>query len=57
MLRGLIKDLISVYIGFRLMLNFIIPLSVNDFFIFGVILSGFSGLFILERLGLKANDD
>ena len=51
-LRGLIKDLIGLFIGFKLLLSFVFPLNPIDLFFFGLILVGFCGWFTAERFGL-----
>ncbi len=50
--RGLLRDLIGLFIGFKLILNLIMPLSPNDFLIYGLILVFFSSWFLAERIGL-----
>jgi hypothetical protein len=50
-LRGLIRDLVGVFVGVRLVLSFLFPLSGGELVLSGLLVAGFSGWFMLERLG------
>lgn len=50
-LRGFIRDLLGLYIGVRLLLSVIFPLTPDEAVFFGFIIFGFSLWFTLERVG------
>jgi hypothetical protein len=50
--RGLIRDLLGVYIGFRIIISPLIKLSINELVLSGFIIFGFSFWFTLERVGI-----
>jgi len=49
--RGLIRDLIGLYAGFRFMISPLFPLSAYDTLMLGFLVFGFSLWFTLERVG------
>ena len=51
-LRGLIRDLIGIYVGARLILSIIFPIDYSELVILGFITLFFSVWFTIERLGL-----
>jgi len=51
-LRGLVRDLFGIYVGARLILGVVFPLSNSDLVLLGFITLFFSAWFTIERLGL-----
>ncbi len=49
--RGAIRDILGIFIGFRIMLSPVFPLSINETVSFGLIILGFSFWFTMERIG------
>ncbi len=52
MFRGLLRDLISLYIGIRLVLSVAIPLTTKDLVLMGFATLFFPIWFLMERMGL-----
>lgn len=51
-LRGLVRDLIGIYVGVKLILGIIFPISNYELVILGFITMFFSVWFTIERLGI-----
>ncbi len=50
--RGIIRDIIGIYIGFSLMQALWIGISNAEAFLYGAVIFFFSVWFMLERLGI-----
>ena len=51
-IRGLIRDVLGIYIGFRFLISPVIKLSISELVLSGFIIFGFSFWFTLERVGI-----
>jgi hypothetical protein len=50
--KGFVRDLLGIYIGFRLLLQFVFPLSNGDELLLGGLLFGFSSWLVLKKVNV-----